>query len=333
MNAPVIAFYFNKGGVGKTSLVYHVSWMLSEMGRRTLAVDLDPQANLTAAFLSEDAQAELWEAPPEQASTLHRSIAPLSRGVGDIRPTTPVTITDSLALLPGDLALLGLEEGLASQWTLALAGHDVFRPFRMLTAFWQLAQWAAHEVQAEVVLVDTGASLGALTRSALIACDFVVVPLAGDQGSIQGLRNLGPVLRSWREGWARRVADYGGPEMELPAGNMRPIGYTVQQHEMRLDRPVRPYMRWLERIPGEYRRNVLGEPSVDGPDVAHDPECLAMIKHFRSLMPMAQEARRPVFLLKPAHGALGAHAAAVQVAYRDYRALAQKILTRIGLAP
>ena len=46
----VIAFFNNKGGVGKTSLVYHLSWMMRQQGISTLAVDADPQANLSAAF-------------------------------------------------------------------------------------------------------------------------------------------------------------------------------------------------------------------------------------------------------------------------------------------
>ena len=58
---PVLTFFNNKGGVGKTSLVYHAAWMLSELDRTVLVVDLDPQANLTAAFLDEDALAELWD--------------------------------------------------------------------------------------------------------------------------------------------------------------------------------------------------------------------------------------------------------------------------------
>ena len=49
-----IAFFNNEGGVGKTSLVYHLSHMYAEMGVQTLAVDLDPQANLTAMFVDED---------------------------------------------------------------------------------------------------------------------------------------------------------------------------------------------------------------------------------------------------------------------------------------
>ena len=54
MSIPVIAFFNNKGGVGKTSMVYHLSWMLSDQGLSVVAADLDPQSNLTVAFLNED---------------------------------------------------------------------------------------------------------------------------------------------------------------------------------------------------------------------------------------------------------------------------------------
>lgn len=54
-----IAFFNNKGGVGKTSLVYHLAWMFTECGLKVLAVDLDPQANLTAMFLDEERLEEL----------------------------------------------------------------------------------------------------------------------------------------------------------------------------------------------------------------------------------------------------------------------------------
>ena len=60
MTVPVIAFFNNKGGVGKTSLVYHVAWMLAEQGYRILTADLDPQGNLSAAFLDESRLEKLW---------------------------------------------------------------------------------------------------------------------------------------------------------------------------------------------------------------------------------------------------------------------------------
>ncbi len=49
-------------------------------------------------------------------------------------------------------------------------------------------------------------------------------------------------------------------------------------------------------------------------------------------MPLAQEARKPMFALRPADGAIGGHANAVQACYRDFRALARKIAERCGMA-
>ena len=56
-----ITFFNNKGGVGKTSLAFHVSWMLKELGHSVLAADLDPQANLTGMCMDESRLEEVLE--------------------------------------------------------------------------------------------------------------------------------------------------------------------------------------------------------------------------------------------------------------------------------
>ena len=56
-----------------------------------------------------------------------------------------------------------------------------------------------------------------------------------------------------------------------------------------------------------------------------------MLKHYRSLMPMAQEARKPMFHLKPADGAIGAHFQSAQEAYRDFKTLALAIAAKVDL--
>jgi len=109
---------------------------------------------------------------------------------------------------------------------------------------------------------------------------------------------------------------------------MHPVGYIVLQHSVRLDRPVQAYERWLARIPAVYRSAVLNEPGENDTSIINDPHCLALLKHYRSLMPLAQEARKPMFQLKPADGAIGAHFQAVQHAYRDFNALARDIIER-----
>jgi hypothetical protein len=71
---------------------------------------------------------------------------------------------------------------------------------------------------------------------------------------------------------------------------------------------------------------VLGETA---PPPKPDPYCLAQLKHYHSLLPLAQQARKPVFALKPADGAFGGHAQAAQRAYEDFRELAVGILDAI----
>lgn len=201
----------------------------------------------------------------------------------------------------------------------------------MLTAFWQVMQLGAASWDAELVLVDVGPSLGAINRSALIATDFLVVPLGADLFSLQGLRNLGPTLRRWRDDWQKRLESWPQPEFELPAGAMKAIGYVVQQHGVRLSRPVAAYDRWVRRIPAEYARSVVGQdPSASDLELEHDPNRIATVKHYRSLVPLGQDARKPIFFLTAADGALGSHAVAAREAYGDFKRLAEEILRRIG---
>lgn len=331
MSAPVTAFFNNKGGVGKTSLVYHLAWMMADKGLRVVAADLDPQANLTANFLDEDELEKLWPAGNKLTTpgrTVYGSLAPLIRGIGDIAEPSTVMVTDRLSLLPGDLTLSGFEDELSSQWPECLDGKE--RAFRVISAFWRLLDRTAEQNDADVVLVDVGPNLGAINRAALIAADHVVIPLAPDLFSVQGLQNLGPTLRAWREQWQARLERNPDPQLELPAGAMRPAGYVLLGHGVRLGRPVKAYRRWMDRIPVVYREAVLDidEPS---PPVSADPYCLAQLKHYRSLMPLSYEAHKPVFALKPADGAFGGHQAAVADARTDFAGLAGRILREVGV--
>lgn len=327
MSIPVITFFNNKGGVGKTTLVYHLSWMFAELGLKVLAADLDPQANLTAAFLNEDELEAIW---PEGShpDTIAGSLDPLQRGIGDIAQPRTRTILNRLFLVAGDLQLSNFEDELSVVWPKCLDGDE--RAFRVTSAFWRMMQRAGSESNCDLILVDVGPNLGAINRAALIASDYVVVPLSPDLFSLQGLRNLGPRLREWRAGWAKRLAANRAQYLELPAGGILPVGYCVQQHSVRLDRPVQAYDRWIRLIPRVYAEAVLDEDS-DRTSVQNDVNCIALVKHYRSLIPMAQQARKPMFALKPADGALGSHFQAAQQAYKDFSHLAQVIATKTAI--
>lgn len=322
-----IAFFNNKGGVGKTSLVYHLAWMFADHGIKTLAVDLDPQANLTAMFLNEERLESLWP-DDDHPDTVFGSVRPILRGIGDIANPHVEQISDRLGLIPGDLGLSRFEDKLSDAWPRCQLSDE--SAFRTMTAFHRLIHRGA-EWGAELVLIDVGPNLGAINRSALIASDQVCLPLAPDLFSLQGLKNLGPTLREWRAVWSDLLAK-APSGLSIPKGTMQPIGYIVMQHGILDTRPVKAYKRWMDRIPSIYRDAVLNEAVSSLPSVADDPYCLSLLKHYRSLMPMAMEARKPIFFLKSADGAIGAHIEAVRSCYTDFRLLAAKIAIAAGIA-
>jgi cellulose biosynthesis protein BcsQ len=329
MSATVIAFFNNKGGVGKTSLVYHLAWMYADLGIHVVAADLDPQANLTSAFLDEDRLEELWP-DDDHPNTVFGCVRPMLRGIGDIADPHLELVEDRIALLVGDLSLSRFEDQLSEVWPKCMDGDE--RAFRVISAFWRVMQKSAQAHRAGVILMDLGPNLGAINRAALISADYIAIPLSPDLFSLQGLRNLGPTLRRWRGEWEERLKKNPAVDLKLPKGHMRPVGYIVLQHSVRLDRPVKAYDRWIARIPEVYRTDVLDEPWGGNISLKDDPHCLALLKHYRSLMPLAQEARKPMFFLKPADGAIGAHVGAVQGAYQDFRKLADEIAGRTAVS-
>jgi chromosome partitioning protein len=333
MTCKVLTFFNNKGGVGKTTLVAHVAAMAALLGKVIVLIDLDPQSNLTASFLTEEKLEEIWKQSSQLGAntTVSACIAPLLN-TGDILKPKLQTINPKLFLLPGAMSLAGFEDELSENWTKCLAESNLERPFRIQTAFWQLAQMAADDVNADLVIVDVGPNLGAINRSALVASDYVAIPIGADLFSLQGLSNLGPALRGWRKSWNKRLENWVDPTFPLPPGKMQPIGYLLQQYSVRLSRPVKAYDRWVAQVPSQYRRNVLdSEDAVDNLSAANDPLCLAMLKHYRSLIPLSQESRKPVFSLLSSDGAIGAHQQSVRSAYDDFKVLTQKLLSKSAI--
>lgn len=322
-----IAFFNNKGGVGKTSLVYHTAWMFAELGYRVLAVDLDPQSNLSIMALDEERLETLWP-DDTHPQTVFGAVEPLFGGTGDIRPAHIEPLADVLGLLVGDLALSRIEDDLSTEWPRCLEGRE--RAFRVTTAFWRVMKEAAERHHADVVLIDVGPNLGAINRAALVAASYVVVPVAPDLFSLQGLKNLGPTLMRWRETWQQASPKVPSTLGEQPGGEMAPVGYVLMQHAERLGRPTKAYAKWQARLPQAYRESVLGVAAGQSV-VMPDPHQIQRIKHYRSLMPMAMEARKPMFTLRASDGAIGAHQGNVQQCHDDFENLVRAIADRTGL--
>jgi cellulose biosynthesis protein BcsQ len=316
-----IAFFNNKGGVGKTSLIYHLSWMFADLGQRVLMADLDPQSNLTAMCFKDEAIESMYEA--ERPDTVFTAVEPVKRGIGDLRFFDPKLVTERLSIVPGDLLLSDFEDELSAMWPRCVSGDE--RAFRVTAAFHRIIEDAGKRLGASLVLIDVGPTFGALNRAALIAADFVVIPVAPDLFSVKGLQNVGGRLKSWRKEWLDRLDRAPSLDFQLPPGQMEPIGYVVSRHTEFADGVVRAFQKWITKIPAAYRG------AVADPKVPDEALCLGRLKDYRSLIAMAQEARKPMFKLRPGDGAIGGHQGAVSAAYDDFEKLAREVAIRIDL--
>ena len=327
----IIGVFNNKGGVGKTSLVYHLSWMFAEMGHVVVAADLDPQANLSAMFMDDGELENAWE----NGKTVHTALLPLMEGTGGIAAQDATRRGENIFLIVGDMRLSGYEDELSSQWAQCLSeGSSAKRAFRVETAFFSIIQNAIKAHEAAYVLVDVGPNLGAINRAALLACDYIITPLSPDLFSWQGLRNM-DALGRWRRDWEKcrdnfddlKISD-SNSDLMLPDGGMQLLGYIAMRFSIHASRPVKSYQKWIDKMPAAFMK-LIGKETQSPSDVREDENCLSILKDYHSLMPMAQEAKKPMFQLTAADGIIGSHTQSVKNCKKDFWELAEKIITKI----
>ena len=298
--------------------------MLSHLGHKTLAVDLDPQSNLTSMFLPQERLDEIY-GEEELPITILEPIQTVVLAEA-YKPIHIEEIADNLGLILGNLSLSSFEDKLSDAWLKCLDG-DVYA-FKLITIFHRIFKDAAARFEAEYLLIDVGPNLGAINRAVTLSSEFIVVPVASDLFSLQGLKNLGVTLKKWQENWKKRKEyDPKMDSLDIPNTKSKPIGYIVMQHSAIENKPVKAYVNWANRIPQAYSKNVT-QANQELQSIKQDQNCIYLLKHFRSLAPMSMESNKPIFFLKPADGAIGAHMYAVQKCYEDFKALAEEIILR-----
>jgi chromosome partitioning protein len=164
----VIAFANQKGGVAKTTTTLNLAVALKEQGFDVLAVDLDPQGNLTMS--------QGWN-PDEIERSMFDVLVHQLPITEIIRPAEIDVAVSSIDLAGAELALssmIGRERALAKALAPAKAKYDY-------------------------VLIDTPPSLGLLTINALVASDGVIVPVQCEYLSLRGLVQLENTLSMIRE--------------------------------------------------------------------------------------------------------------------------------------
>lgn len=164
-----IAVLNQKGGVGKTTSVINLASYLGKSGKRVTVVDFDPQGNATSGLGIDK-------------NSLSSTIYDIVINDGSLADTLFETRFENISILPTNQQLAGAEVELASA-----TGRE------------HKLNSALKDHETDFVLIDCPPSLGLLTINALVAADYVLIPVQSEYYALEGLSQLITVIQRVRE--------------------------------------------------------------------------------------------------------------------------------------
>lgn len=244
-----ISVFNNKGGVGKTTLTFHLAHALAEMGHRTLVIDLDPQCNLTILGMEEEDLHKIWVAEDDfvedfQAArdkctpkafeeivsvtrSIHFLLKPAEDGAADVgKLPPPLSLAPNLDLIPGRLTMHLYEDKIAGRWSDVYQGDPL--AIRTVTKPRELAESYSKQHGYDYVIMDTSPSLGTLNKLIISTADGFLIPCMPDMFSLYGVRNIGNALKVWKKQFDTIYQLLSLEKRKaFPSNYVRLLGFTI----------------------------------------------------------------------------------------------------------
>jgi len=318
-----VAIFNNKGGVGKSTLTHHLGCALSEIGVKTLMIDLDPQSNLSLFSLTENDIEKIWAAEDEfiedyssaksripydsfqslhsECRSIHYILKPVEDGQSDeIELPQPWMVNENLGLIPGRLTLHMFENKVAKQWSEAFLGEP--QALRTVSAVRNVAIKYAKKYGFEVVLIDTSPSLGVLNKVIISNADAFIIPCAPDMFSNYGIRNIGNSLKQWLKEHETMFSMLSDTKRESLKGEfVKLLGYTIYNAKKRSDannplKIAKAHFNWAEKLPMTIENEIPPQCYNYLGDSRRDSIGSNSVIHGHSTMPtMAQKYKQPIW--------------------------------------
>jgi cellulose biosynthesis protein BcsQ len=321
----IISIFNNKGGVGKSTLTFHLANILAEMGKKVLILDLDSQCNISLYGMQEDQLEQIWQdedkiidngfgsvnfgnenftALFKSTRTTHFLLKTVEEGISDFEELPPpFPITNNLDLIPGRLTLFMYENKISERWSGMFLGESL--SIRTVTRIRKIAELYSAKNNYDFVIIDTSPNLGALNKIIISTVDGFIIPCLPDMFSLYGIKNIGKALTQWQREF-KTCFSIITPEKrkEFPPQSVRFLGYTIYNAKKSGVQPEQLHLatahyNYAKQIPNAIKNNIdstvrehlseeMVENSIGGNSV--------MFSH-STLPNMAQKYKKPIWLL------------------------------------
>lgn len=308
-----LAFFNNKGGVGKTTLACNYAAYISSMGKRVAVIDCDPQGNASQLLMTDEAWVNLYGDNEVDASrTIYGIFRKFRKGGANIERDFNFIEADrfNVSLLPGDSRLSLIEDILSESWGQFSAGKE----YGALKTLWvrELSRYLKEEGY-DYVIFDVSPSLGALNRSILLGVDAFVTPLGSDLFSLHSIDNIDKWIGDIQTKYSRYYQNLEVVD-EIDEGVLSPqcvepkwAGFTTQQYVKTTSggKPIAAYEKFKRKIiESSNSLKKYGVPCIvdDFDGTAH----LGDVPNMFSMPNLAHEAHAPIHDLRYKDGLAGA---------------------------
>ncbi len=305
MPAKTIILFNHKGGVSKTTSTYNIAWRLTDLGKRVLVVDGDPQCNLTSLILDDD-----FDAYYEETSTSQLNIKDAVKVAFEGRPRPIVAIdcvsspvNPNLFLLPGHPNLSEYDPSLS----LAMNSNNAITTLQNLPgAFNELIRLCCDKYNIDYVFIDMNPGLSSINQAFFISADAFIIPTNPDPFSIMALRTLKNILPRWKQWATNSKTMFMDAAYQIPEKDVKFLGHLIQRFNLRKGKAARPYQDRIREIKVAIEQELI--PELKKHDMCFEltdlidsglinDYCLAEISEFGALLQKSHEFAVPVFKL------------------------------------